>query len=268
MRSALTMLAFMAAPLPAQTAPPPPASPPAAATPEGAAWDPAAPYITAGQDEPGYRSWYLAAPWRAAQVKSFNEYLATYQVSGILPTWQLLRTATAWKDCGGQPFEVPPTSEWPHIVQTLRYVHDYVVPEVGPVEPVSGYRNPSLNQCAGGAPESAHMHYSAMDMVPLRPITREALMKALCTGHSEHGAPYNAGLGFYAYLRFHIDSTKYRRWNMDPAVAAQCPPIIHPEDIATVGQPLPPAPAVESAPPAFAPATPTPPEAQPAPHHR
>ena len=40
------------------------------------------------------------------------------------------------------------------------------------------------------------------------------------------------GLGFYAYLRFHVDSTKFRRWNMDPAVAAECPPIVHPEDIA------------------------------------
>ena len=47
------------------------------------------------------------------------------------------------------------------------------------------------------------------------------------------------GLGFYAYLRFHVDSTKFRRWNMDPAVAAECPPIVHPEDIASVGQPLP-----------------------------
>jgi len=36
-----------------------------------------------------------------------------------------------------------------------------------------------------------------------------------------------------------VDSTKYRRWNMDPAVAAECPPLIHPEDIASVGQPLP-----------------------------
>jgi hypothetical protein len=66
-------------------------------------------------------------------------------------------------------------------------------------------------------------------------------MKSLCGIHSEHGAAYNAGLGFYAYLRFHVDSTKYRRWNMDPAVAADCPPLIHPEDIASVGQPLPPA---------------------------
>jgi hypothetical protein len=237
MRRILISLAFIAAPATAQTTAPAPPPPPAAPASAPAVWDPAAPYITNGQDEPGYRSWYVAAPWRSAQVKSFNDYLVTYQVSGIVPTWQLLRTATAWKDCGGQPFEVPPTTEWPHIVQTLRYVHDYVIPEVGPVEPVSGYRNPVLNQCAGGAPESAHKHYSAIDLVPLRPITREALMRTLCTGHSEHGAAYSAGLGFYAYLRFHIDSTKFRRWNMDPAVAAECPPIIHPEDIATVGQP-------------------------------
>ena len=51
--------------------------------------------------------------------------------------------------------------------------------------------------------------------------------------------PINAGLGFYAYMRFHVDSTKFRRWNMDPAVAAECPPIVHPEDSASVGQPLP-----------------------------
>jgi len=204
-----------------------------------APWDPAAPYITAGQDEPGYRSWYVAAPWRAAQVKQFNDYLRGADVGGIVPTWQLLRTATSWKDCGQQPFEIPPTSEWPHMVQTLRYIRDYVVPAVGPVEPVSVYRNPALNACAGGAPESAHKLDSAVDLVPLKPIDRITLMRTLCAGHSEHGAPYNAGLGFYAYLRFHIDSTKYRRWNMDPAVAAECPPLIHPEDIASVGQPLP-----------------------------
>ena len=202
MRNALASLIFLAAaPASAQV---PVAAPPAPA----AVWNPAAPYITVGQDEPGYRSWFLAAPWRAGQVRQFNDYLITYQVAGIVPTWQLFRTATAWKDCGGQPFEIPPTSEWPHIVQTLRYIHDYVIPAVGPVEPVSGYRNPSLNQCAGGAPESAHKHYSAVDLVPLRPMTREQLMTSLCVSHSQHGAQYNAGLGFYAYLRFHIDSTQ------------------------------------------------------------
>ena len=202
-------------------------------------WNPVSPYISVGQDEPGYRSWYLAAPWRAGQVKAFNDYLAGNQVSGILPTWTLLRTATSWQECGGQPFEVPPAEEWSHMVQTLRYVRDYVVPEVGPVEAVSVYRNPSLNKCAGGAPESAHKLDSAIDMVPLRPIDRVTLMRRLCGVHSEHGSAYSAGLGFYAYLRFHVDSTKFRRWNMDPAVAAECPQLVHPEDIATIGQPLP-----------------------------
>jgi len=203
-------------------------------------WDPAAPYVVHGQDEAGYRAWYLADASRPPQVKAFNDYLVAARVGGVMPTWQLLRTASSWQDCGGQPFEVPPTEEWPHIIQTLRYVHDYVVPAIGPVEAVSVYRNPTLNQCAGGAPESAHKLDSAIDMVPLRPTTREALMQTLCAIHSEHGEPYNAGLGFYAFLRFHVDSTKFRRWNMDPAVAAMCPPILHPEDAASSGQPLPP----------------------------
>ena len=235
MRTLMVLLLFLAAPLYAQVPLPP--APPTPPTFDPA--NPAAAYITAGQDEPGYRSWYLAMPARAAQVKAFNDYLVSAQVGGIVPTWQLFRTATSWKDCGAQPFEIPPTEEWPHIIDTLRYIRDYVIPALGPVEPVSVYRNPALNVCAGGAPESAHKLYSAIDMVPLRPITREAMMRTLCGNHSAHGEAYHAGLGFYAFMRFHVDSTKYRRWNMDPAVAAQCPALIHPEDAATVGQPLP-----------------------------
>ena len=236
MKSIVVLLAALfATPATAQPAQPQPAPPAAVAqTP----WDPAASYIAVGQDEPGYRSWYLAAPWRPAQVKSFNDYLTGAQVSGIVPTWQLLRTATSWKDCGAEPFEVPPTSEWPHIVQTLRYVRDQVIPTIGPVEPVSVYRNPTLNQCAGGAIESAHKMDSAIDMVPLKPITREVLIKTLCDRHTARGEPYQAGLGFYAFVRFHVDSMKFRRWNMDPEVLALCPPIIHPSDVASVGQPM------------------------------
>ena len=169
-------------------------------------------------------------------MKAFNDYLAQWGVSGIVPTWQLLRTATSWQRCGGSPFEVPPIAEWPHIVQTLRYINDYVIPTVGPVEAVSAYRNPHLNVCAGGAPESAHKHYSAVDLVPLRQTTREELMRKLCAVHARRGTDYSVGLGFYAFLRFHVDTTKYRRWGADPNVAS-CPPIVRPVDVASVGQP-------------------------------
>ena len=229
------LLLMAAAPAAAQPAP---STPPPLPQPTPAVWNPIEPYISPGQDEPGYRSWYIAAPWRAAQVGAFNDYLERYGVAGIVPTWQLLRTATSWQRCGSNAFEVPPTSEWPHIVQTLRYVSAYVIPAIGPVEPVSGYRNPHLNVCSGGAPQSAHKHYSAIDLVPLQPTTREKLMRTLCAVHARRGTDYEVGLGFYAFLRFHVDTTKYRRWGTDSGMT-DCPPIIRPADLASVAQPLP-----------------------------
>jgi Peptidase M15 len=271
MRWISSLLLFAAAPAAAQVNPIIPIPAPAQ-VPIISVFNPAADYISVGQDEQGYRSWYGASLRHAAGVKGFNDYLTQWGVSGILPTWQILRTATSWQRCGGAPFEIPPVSEWPHIVQTLRYINDFVIPTVGPVEAVSVYRNPVLNVCAGGAPESAHKHYSAIDMVPLRPINREELMRKLCAVHARRGTDYSVGLGFYAFLRFHVDTTKYRRWGADPNLAS-CPPIIRPNDIANSGQPLAPpvavatdplAPIVQSAPATvgpkvvFAPPTPEP----------
>ena len=174
-------------------------------------FNPAADYVTAGQDEPGYKRWYAAAAWRPTYVRAFHNYLVNNGVAGVAPTWQLLRTATDWQRCGADPFEVPPTSEWANIVATLRFIGAYIVPVLGPVEPVSVYRNPMLNVCAGGAQTSTHREMGAVDIVPLRPITREALMVQLCAIHTAHPDSSN-GLGFYKGLRFHIDARKYREW--------------------------------------------------------
>jgi len=175
-------------------------------------FNPAAAYVTAGQDEAGYRAWLAAATWRPVYVKAFDDWLAAQEIAGIVPTWQLLRTASMWRDCGAEPFEVPPSDQWPHLVETLHYVRDHVIPVVGPVEAVSVYRNETLNKCAGGAKESAHRWLYALDMVPLRPTTRPALMRGLCAIHSWQGNGSAVGLGFYKGLRFHIDSKKFRKW--------------------------------------------------------
>lgn len=257
MRWISSLLLFVAAPALAQGSPLIVYPPSTGRTVSPAVFNPAADYISIGQDELGYRSWYGASLRHSARVKAFNDYLAQWGVSGIVPTWQLLRTATSWQRCGSSPFEVPPIAEWPHIVQTLRYINDYVIPAVGPVEAVSAYRNPSLNVCAGGAAESAHKHYSAVDLVPLRQTTREELMRKLCAVHARRGTDYSVGLGFYAFLRFHVDTTKYRRWGADPNVAS-CPPIVRPVDVATVAQPIQ-SPTVSVAPAASVPAVGAPP---------
>ena len=203
MRALIFTTAMLAAPVGAQAGQPP-----------TAAWDPVAPYVTVGQDEPGYRNWYMAAPWHAAGVKAFNDYLATWGVGGVVPTWQLLRTASDWQVCNAQPFEIPPVAAWPNIVAALRYVGAYVEPKVGPVEVVSVYRNPALNACAKGAPESTHKTLGAVDMVPLTPITREELMTRLCALHRESGERFMIGLGLYKGIRFHIDAKRFREWGM------------------------------------------------------
>ncbi len=178
-------------------------------------FNPVADYVTEGQDEPGYRSWYLSSPENPIRVAGFHHYITHYGAGWIVPTWQLLRTASSWKRCGFAPYEVPPTSEWPHIVQTLRYVRDEIVLAIGPVEPVSGYRNPGLNVCAGGAKDSAHKGYYALDLVPLTATTREELIRVVCTVHYRRGKAYDSGLGFYSFLRFHVDSKGFREWGPD-----------------------------------------------------
>lgn len=200
-----------------------PFAPAAAAQPvQPLLWQPAVDYVTAGQDEPGYRYWLMSRPWRAGLVAHFHRYLADADVAYVVPTWQLLRTASQWGRCGAEPFEVPPMTEWPNIVQTLRFVRDYVTPAIGPVEAVSAYRNPILNQCAGGARESVHQHMSAIDLVPARPITRSELIARLCAAHALQGGRYAVGLGFYTKFRFHVDSWKYRTWGRNDAGSLAC----------------------------------------------
>lgn len=215
MRTPLALLLTLAAPASAQL--PSPVTSPAPPV-----WSPAAEYVTAGQDEPGYRAWIARQPWRAGMVSSFHRYLSDAGVSYVVPTWQLLRTASDWQRCAAEPFEVPPAHEWDNIVQTLRFVRDYVVPAVGAVEPVSVYRNPILNECAGGAKESVHKQLSAIDMVPLRPTSRAELIDRLCSAHANSGSRYAVGLGFYTKLRFHVDSWKYRTWGRNDEGALAC----------------------------------------------
>ena len=221
------------APVPPPVATPPVATPPVTAPPvrapqvvappfrlpppvyypplRGPRFNPAAEYVTAGQDEPGYRAWYARVSWRPAYVRAFHDYLVANGVSGVAPTWQLLRTATFWRRCGAEPFEVPPSTDWVNIVATLRFIGSNIVPVLGPVEPVSVYRNPALNVCAGGAQTSTHREMGAVDIVPLRPIRREDLMVQLCAIHRSH-TDSSVGLGFYKGLRFHIDARKFREW--------------------------------------------------------
>ena len=166
-----------------------------------------------GQSKADYLAWLSRDPGARAQVLSFKAFLGAGNVDDVVPTWQLVRTASAWRDCGGPRFEVAPVSEWVHISETLEFIKAKVEPVIGDVQPVSGFRNAELNQCAGGAKASAHRHFYALDLVPVNAeVSRAAMIRDICRIHESAGRQFDVGLGFYSGRRFHLDTKGYRRW--------------------------------------------------------
>ena len=234
---------------------------------------PAAPPATAqalpeGQGEAEYRAWLeRGGAGRRAHVMSLESWQEVTGVRGVLPTYQVIRTASMWRQCNGEPFEVPPFQLWPGMVDTLRFIRDRVKPAVGDVEAVSGYRNPGLNVCARGSDRSAHLDFFALDLIPRQPFSRRQLFDRLCPMHTRFGPAAGAGLGFYAFTRFHIDTRSFRRWGVAGPMANEspCDVLARGGDPEAPPLPVPAAPAALSAPsqpPVMAPAPPPPAEPQ------
>jgi hypothetical protein len=172
--------------------------------------------LAPGQTYADYRAWLGRSPAHRAEVAAFRAELTREGVDGIVPVWQLIRTSSSWRQCAAEPFEVAPRDKWVHIVETLKFVRDQVVPAVGEVEALSAYRNEGLNRCSAGAPRSAHRLFFALDLTPVNAaVTRDAMIRDVCRAHARVGRTYDAGLGFYSGRRFHVDSNGFRKWGPD-----------------------------------------------------
>lgn len=169
--------------------------------------------IAPGQGHAEFEAWLAREPENRAAVAEFSAHLTRAGVGDVLPAWQLVRTSSSWRECGADGFEVAPRDKWDNIVRTLRFVKEEVVPVVGPVRALSGYRNASLNACSNGAPASAHRHFHALDLMPVSAdVSRTELIRDVCRAHASSGRDHDTGLGFYSGMRFHVDSSGFRRW--------------------------------------------------------
>ena len=184
--------------------------------------------LAPGQTAADFQAWLARSPANRAELSAFRSHLAAEGVAGVVPLWQLVRTSSSWRECGAQPFEAPPADKWGHIVTTLKFVRDKVEPALGDVEPLSAYRNETLNACSHGAPKSAHSQFFALDLTPVNAdVDRGDMIRSVCAAHARDGRAYNAGLGFYSGRRFHVDSSGFRKWGPNgkgatsPCVSAQ-----------------------------------------------
>ena len=172
--------------------------------------------LTSGDAASSFEAWMDQSASRRAEVAAFETFLTQQRVVGVLPTREILLTDTDWSQCRSiSPYALPERAQWTHIVNTLRYVRDEIVPRIGAVQVISGYRDKKLNRCVDGAKHSAHAQFYAFDLMPVRKLERSELITQVCTSHARVGASYNAGLGIYDGTKFHIDTRSFRRWGPD-----------------------------------------------------
>jgi hypothetical protein len=147
---------------------------------------------------------------RAAGVAALQAHLAREGLAGVLPLPQLLRSASSWQACGAEPWALPPAAQWPAVVSVLRLVQALrEAGVIGAIEVHSGYREPALNACAGGAPRSAHALAFALDFTP---ADGRDVAAGLCAFWREQGHDWRMGLGRYASGRIHVDTLGHRAW--------------------------------------------------------
>jgi hypothetical protein len=169
--------------------------------------------LAPGQSKADYYAWLARSPEHQQEVLAFRDHLAARHLEDVVPVWQMIRTSSSWRECGAERFEVAPADKWDNIVTTLAFVRDEVRPAIGEVEALSAYRDDALNRCSHGAPQSAHRMFFALDLTPLSAdVTRASMIHQICAAHAQHGRDYETGLGFYSGLRFHVDSSGFRRW--------------------------------------------------------
>ena len=117
-----------------------------------------------------------------------------------------------WRECNGAPFEVPPFQLWPDMVRTLSFIRDHVRPARGRSRRCRAIATPRSTP-ARAAPGAARTSIIiALDLIPVAALTRRQLFERLCPMHRQAGPAANAGLGFYSFTRFHIDTRSFRRY--------------------------------------------------------
>jgi hypothetical protein len=166
------------------------------------------------RDEPLLQQWLDESSERQATHAALMAQLQQEGLAQVLPPHQFLRSASSWRLCQGQPFALPPPSQWAKLAQVLRLfqaLRDAGV--LADVQVHSGYRDEALNRCAGGAPGSAHWREFALDITPAGDAAAAA--QRLCRFWHEHGPTWQMGFGQYPSGRLHIDTLRWRRWGVD-----------------------------------------------------
>jgi len=101
---------------------------------------------------------------------------------------------------------VPPTAVWGRIIPTLQVAERLRArPEINYILVTSGYRDPDHNERVGGAPNSLHVSFNALDIVPMQSSTEPVPIWLVQKLLDEDPLRPFMGLGVYRTF-VHIDT--------------------------------------------------------------
>ncbi|PMJ99195.1 D-Ala-D-Ala carboxypeptidase family metallohydrolase [Vibrio sp. 10N.261.55.A7] len=158
-----------------------------------------------------FRGWVLLNH-AEEKVTKIGHQLRDAGVTKSMPLHLILLQGTDWVMSNTTLFSLPNAKHLPNMIRTLKFIQTHIEPEIGVVIPVSGERTDLYNQQAGGALQSKHLEFCALDLVPASDISRKDLHKKLKAIHAKVGQKNEVGLGLYSGVRFHIDTCGFRSW--------------------------------------------------------
>jgi hypothetical protein len=154
-----------------------------------------------------------SATTEAVGVAEYRQYLQEQGLDDVAPMPALLRSARSWRECDAGEFALPPRALWPNILPTLRALRQLQAAGLVDGRKVaSGYREGTLNRCAGGSARSRHLSNNALDFDLSESPDN---VKRLCDFWRGQGPALKLGLGFYTDTRIHLDTSGFRTWGSD-----------------------------------------------------
>jgi len=161
--------------------------------------------------EDRFEDWSATAA--ASGVAEYRQYLQRQGLSDVAPMRALLRSARNWRECNAGEFASPPRALWPNILPTLRALRQLQAAGLVDGRKVaSGYREATLNRCAGGSARSRHLSNNALDFDLLESPEN---VERICDFWRSQGPALKLGLGFYTDTRIHLDTSGFRTWGSD-----------------------------------------------------
>ncbi|MET0580732.1 MAG: D-Ala-D-Ala carboxypeptidase family metallohydrolase [Pseudoxanthomonas sp.] len=165
---------------------------------------------TAPTPEERFKAW---GSTEGTRVDEYRRYLQSQGLDGVLPMPALLKSARSWRECDSPEFALPPKEKWSSMLPTLRVLKR--LQATGLVDgrkAASGYRDETLNRCAGGSSASRHLSNNALDFDLAE--SPDNIVR-LCDFWRREGPALKLGLGFYTNTAIHLDTSGFRTWGSD-----------------------------------------------------